>query len=179
MSIRGEEEVRPGEEADYEEGAAWAVSSADANGGGSGLGEGEQSGAHVIDDRETRHADNRGREHFLAKRVEGERRAANSVGWRAMCKRCERPSKVCICSSLPKRPIAIETRLIILQHPKERKKATYGTVPIVRLVIKDVHWSLVDQVSILLYICDIYIIVFQNASPWKNNQWNKTENNLI
>jgi hypothetical protein len=56
-----------------------------------------------------------------------------------MCERCQRPNKVCICSALPAQPIPIETRLIILQHPKERKKATYGTVPIVRLCIENVH----------------------------------------
>lgn len=67
-------------------------------------------------------------------------RAVKNYGsWRSMCDRCQRPDKVCICSSLPKKPIPIETRLIILQHPKERKKATYGTVPIVRLCIDNVH----------------------------------------
>jgi DTW domain-containing protein YfiP len=61
------------------------------------------------------------------------------TGTAKMCERCQRPSKVCICSALPEQPIPIETRLIILQHPKERKKATYGTVPIVRLCIENVH----------------------------------------
>ena len=68
------------------------------------------------------------------------RAAANDVArWRSMCERCQRPDKVCICSALPVQPIPIQTRLIILQHPKERKKATYGTVPIVRLCIEGVH----------------------------------------
>ena len=67
-------------------------------------------------------------------------RAVKNYGrWRNMCDRCQRPDKVCICSSLPKQPIPIETRLIILQHPKERKKATYGTVPIVCLCVENVH----------------------------------------
>jgi len=67
-------------------------------------------------------------------------RAAKNLGsWRSMCERCQRPGKVCICSSLPTNPIPIKTRLIILQHPKERKKTTYGTVPIVCLCIEGVH----------------------------------------
>ena len=79
-----------------------------------------------------------------------EKNTMNKGGWRAMCKRCQRPCRVCICSSLPVEPMAIKTRLIILQHPKERKKATYGTVPIIRLCIKDVH--LVTAVSASLFL---------------------------
>ena len=30
-------------------------------------------------------------------------------------------------------------KIMILQHPKERKKKTYGTVPIVQLCLKNVH----------------------------------------
>ena len=67
------------------------------------------------------------------------RAVRNHGQWRNMCERCQRPDKVCICSSLPRDPIPIESRLIILQHPKERKKATYGTVPIVCLCIDNVH----------------------------------------
>ena len=67
------------------------------------------------------------------------RAAKNNGRFRDRCERCERPRKVCICSSLPAKPMSIHTRLIILQHPKERRKATYGTVPIIRFCIEGVH----------------------------------------
>jgi len=42
---------------------------------------------------------------------------------RDVCKDCERPERVCVCSSLPSPPIKLRTRLVILQHPDEKKRA--------------------------------------------------------
>jgi DTW domain-containing protein YfiP len=41
---------------------------------------------------------------------------------RARCQRCGRPRKVCLCDSLPLRPIETHTAVVVLQHPEEAKK---------------------------------------------------------
>ncbi|MDR7270340.1 DTW domain-containing protein YfiP [Pelomonas saccharophila] len=37
---------------------------------------------------------------------------------RAVCPRCERPARTCLCATLPA-PLAVRTELVILQHPAE------------------------------------------------------------
>ena len=55
---------------------------------------------------------------------------------RALCNRCHRPPKVCVCSVLSSElPIRTRTRVIILQHPREFKRKTVGTVPLVNLIL--------------------------------------------
>jgi DTW domain-containing protein YfiP len=49
---------------------------------------------------------------------------------RAVCERCFRPRSVCFCADL--KPIATKTRVVILQHPRERDVGI-GTVRLARL----------------------------------------------
>ena len=53
---------------------------------------------------------------------------------RAVCERCARPHRVCVCAALPPEPVATQTRVLILQHPVEAKK-TVATVPLVELCL--------------------------------------------
>ncbi|HEY2407518.1 MAG TPA: tRNA-uridine aminocarboxypropyltransferase [Polyangiaceae bacterium] len=43
---------------------------------------------------------------------------ASLAGGRAVCRRCRRPESVCYCAAV--KPIATQTRVVILQHPRER-----------------------------------------------------------
>ncbi|WP_422018531.1 tRNA-uridine aminocarboxypropyltransferase [Roseateles sp.] len=45
---------------------------------------------------------------------------------RAVCPRCERPACTCLCTTLPP-PVAVSTRLLILQHPVEAGHAKNTT----------------------------------------------------
>lgn len=57
---------------------------------------------------------------------------------RTTCGRCKRPAGAsCICAVLPPTPIALSTRVLILQHPREAKKAI-ASVPLISLCLKDV-----------------------------------------
>ncbi|KAL4418806.1 hypothetical protein ABPG77_006775 [Micractinium sp. CCAP 211/92] len=47
------------------------------------------------------------------------------------CERCERPSSVCLCATLPTAPLRLAGRVIILQHPHEQKKRL-ATVPVLQ-----------------------------------------------
>lgn len=42
---------------------------------------------------------------------------------REVCQDCERPKRVCVCAFLPSQPIELRTRMVILQHPDEKKRA--------------------------------------------------------
>ena len=53
---------------------------------------------------------------------------------RALCERCKRPHRVCLCAALPPVPVVTQTRVLILQHPVEAKK-TVATVPLVELCL--------------------------------------------
>ncbi|HRG96564.1 MAG TPA: tRNA-uridine aminocarboxypropyltransferase [Polyangiaceae bacterium] len=53
---------------------------------------------------------------------------------RAVCARCERPSRVCLCRHLT--PLATRTRVLLLQHPRERRKAI-GTAKLAHLCLPD------------------------------------------
>ena len=53
---------------------------------------------------------------------------------RALCERCSRPHRVCLCAALPPVPVVTQTRVLILQHPVEAKK-TVATVPLVELCL--------------------------------------------
>jgi DTW domain-containing protein len=56
--------------------------------------------------------------------------SASSSSPRAVCERCFRPRSVCFCANL--KPIATKTRVVILQHPRERDVGI-GTVRLARL----------------------------------------------
>ncbi|XP_053557558.1 tRNA-uridine aminocarboxypropyltransferase 2 isoform X2 [Bombina bombina] len=53
----------------------------------------------------------------------------NSIAKRALCTRCSRPQKVCLCPSLPAQPLNISTCLYIVQHPAEESRVL-RTVPL-------------------------------------------------
>lgn len=59
---------------------------------------------------------------------------------RATCLRCERPATTCLCATLPP-PLAVRTKLLVLQHPAEAGHAknttaflTLGLAPAARLL---------------------------------------------
>mmetsp|Transcript_21419 Transcript_21419/g.47491 ORF Transcript_21419/g.47491 Transcript_21419/m.47491 type:complete len:287 (-) Transcript_21419:261-1121(-) len=41
---------------------------------------------------------------------------------RAMCRSCDRPASVCLCSCLPTEPLRCPCEVVLLQHPKERRQ---------------------------------------------------------
>jgi len=56
--------------------------------------------------------------------------AAPSTQPRSLCERCRRPRSVCFCGDIV--PIATKTRVLILQHPRERDVG-FGTARLARL----------------------------------------------
>ncbi|KAE8635569.1 hypothetical protein XENTR_v10002667 [Xenopus tropicalis] len=53
----------------------------------------------------------------------------NSTDRRALCARCSRPQKVCLCPFLPVCPLDVSTSLYIVQHPAEEGRVL-RTVPL-------------------------------------------------
>jgi DTW domain-containing protein YfiP/predicted GNAT family acetyltransferase len=75
--------------------------------------------------------------HSVAK---GERRAGERVvNRRRLCDGCLRPPAVCVCEQLPAQKFDTSTNILILQHPNERRKKNFSTVPLLRLVLKNVQ----------------------------------------
>jgi len=75
--------------------------------------------------------------HSVAK---GERRARERQARpREVCSNCSRPPILCVCKVLPKEVIATSTNILILQHPNEFRKRNLSTVPLMRLVLKNVE----------------------------------------
>ncbi|CAB9526987.1 DTW domain-containing protein 2 [Seminavis robusta] len=75
--------------------------------------------------------------HSVAK---GERRAGERAAQlRPVCRHCARPGSLCLCHVLPEDKIATSTNILILQHPNERRKKNLSTVPLLRLVLKNVQ----------------------------------------
>mmetsp|Transcript_7964 Transcript_7964/g.11511 ORF Transcript_7964/g.11511 Transcript_7964/m.11511 type:complete len:382 (+) Transcript_7964:77-1222(+) len=59
---------------------------------------------------------------------------------RNVCPKCQRPPIQCVCSCLPPQcKIETDVSLIILQHPAEFRRSTFSTVPLLKLVLEDVH----------------------------------------
>ena len=56
---------------------------------------------------------------------------------REICQRCIRPPELCVCESLPDQLIDTSTTILILQHPRERRRKSLSTVPLMPLVIKN------------------------------------------
>lgn len=54
---------------------------------------------------------------------------------RETCNRCQRPPALCVCQSLPEKPIITSTHVLILQHPRERRRKSLSTTPLVNLVL--------------------------------------------
>lgn len=55
---------------------------------------------------------------------------------REKCNRCIRPPELCVCQSLPEELINTSTTVLILQHPRERRRRSLSTVPLMPLVLK-------------------------------------------
>lgn len=54
---------------------------------------------------------------------------------RETCERCARPPILCVCQSLPEELISTSTSILILQHPRERRRRSLSTVPLMPLVL--------------------------------------------
>ena len=62
--------------------------------------------------------------------------AAAAKEKRKICAHCRRPSKVCICPSLPSTPLAFHRcQVIVLQHPHESRRKN-RSMPLVQLCVK-------------------------------------------
>jgi len=57
-------------------------------------------------------------------------------GARETCRRCLRPPALCVCQALPDKPIRTSTHVLILQHPRERRRKSLSTTPLVDLVLE-------------------------------------------
>eukprot|EP00578_Thalassiosira_sp_NH16_P006319 CAMPEP_0181123112 /NCGR_PEP_ID=MMETSP1071-20121207/25702_1 /TAXON_ID=35127 /ORGANISM="Thalassiosira sp., Strain NH16" /LENGTH=259 /DNA_ID=CAMNT_0023208185 /DNA_START=210 /DNA_END=986 /DNA_ORIENTATION=+ len=55
---------------------------------------------------------------------------------RDMCERCNRPPPLCVCESLPEQLVATSTSVLVLQHPRERRRKSLSTVPLMPLVLE-------------------------------------------
>ena len=53
-----------------------------------------------------------------------------------VCDGCRRHPELCVCTSLPKQLIDTSTSILILQHPRERRRKSLSTVPLMPLVLK-------------------------------------------
>ena len=58
---------------------------------------------------------------------------------RELCQRCVRPPSVCVCCALPPKPLATSTRVLVLQHPNERKRKTVSTVKLMPLSLANIE----------------------------------------
>mmetsp|Transcript_29984 Transcript_29984/g.57260 ORF Transcript_29984/g.57260 Transcript_29984/m.57260 type:complete len:416 (+) Transcript_29984:91-1338(+) len=65
------------------------------------------------------------------------RQKERNVASRPTCPRCYRPPILCICPSLPSRKIKTKTDVLILQHPREFRRRSLSTVPIMSLVLEN------------------------------------------
>lgn len=81
------------------------------------------------------------REKIAGSIAKGERRARErSAELRQVCSQCARPDTLCVCDSLPDEgKLATQTRILILQHPNERRKKNLSTVPLLRLALQNVQ----------------------------------------
>ncbi|XP_072272153.1 tRNA-uridine aminocarboxypropyltransferase 2 [Pyxicephalus adspersus] len=60
----------------------------------------------------------------------------SSISKRALCAKCSRPQKVCLCPFLPAQPINVSTCLYIVQHPAEESRVL-RTVPLLAACLPD------------------------------------------
>jgi DTW domain-containing protein YfiP/GNAT superfamily N-acetyltransferase len=68
-----------------------------------------------------------------------ERRALERASTpRSLCGTCQRPALLCVCGVAPAVGLTTRTQVLILQHPNERRKKNFSTVPLVKLVLPDV-----------------------------------------
>lgn len=69
------------------------------------------------------------------------RKIERSVVRRPCCPQCQRPLVQCLCDVLPSQRIPTQHDILILQHPAEFRKKTVSTVPLLRLLLANVHVS--------------------------------------
>lgn len=68
-----------------------------------------------------------------------ERRALERAATpRSLCGTCQRPALLCVCDVAPVVRLATHTQILILQHPNERRKKNFSTVPLLKLVLRHV-----------------------------------------
>lgn len=60
-------------------------------------------------------------------------------GPRETCSRCSRPPDLCVCESLPEKLITTSTTILVLQHPRERRRKSLSTVPLMPLVLDNIE----------------------------------------
>jgi DTW domain-containing protein YfiP/ribosomal protein S18 acetylase RimI-like enzyme len=66
-----------------------------------------------------------------------ERRAAErSRTPRATCPGCARPPVLCVCEALPRSRIRCATRVVVLQHPREFRRRSLSTAPLLPKVLE-------------------------------------------
>lgn len=89
--------------------------------------------------------------------TKGERRSQErqSAG-RKVCGGCLRPEVLCLCDSRPDRKFETKTTILVLQHPNEFRKKTFSTVPLMSLVLENVHIKVgynfaVDDIPLVRY----------------------------
>lgn len=64
------------------------------------------------------------------------REKERSLIGRKICERCKRPPVLCVCKSLPEKLISTSTHVLILQHPREFRRRSLSTVPLIPLVLE-------------------------------------------
>ncbi len=55
---------------------------------------------------------------------------------RDVCERCSRPPLLCVCQSLPDELVSINTNVLILQHPREFRRKSLSTVPLMPMILE-------------------------------------------
>ncbi|GAQ78470.1 hypothetical protein KFL_000130530 [Klebsormidium nitens] len=65
---------------------------------------------------------------------------------RPFCKQCQKPAVVCICATIPKAKVANKTKLVVLQHYKERKHPL-GSVRFAKLGFENVEVVVVKELG--------------------------------
>ncbi len=55
---------------------------------------------------------------------------------RKICNHCKRVPVLCICKSLPPKLISTSTNVLVLQHPREFRRKSLSTVPLMPLVLE-------------------------------------------
>uniref|UniRef100_A0A6S8UJW5 tRNA-uridine aminocarboxypropyltransferase n=1 Tax=Chaetoceros debilis TaxID=122233 RepID=A0A6S8UJW5_9STRA len=73
----------------------------------------------------------------VAKAERREKERNSSLNPRTLCERCSRPPILCICESLPDALVSTSTHVLILQHPREFRRKTLSTVPLMPLVLEN------------------------------------------
>lgn len=73
----------------------------------------------------------------VAKAERREKERNSSLSPRSLCERCSRPPILCICESLPDKLVSTSTHVLVLQHPREFRRKTLSTVPLMPLVLEN------------------------------------------